>query len=323
MQILGIGTTVVDRVVMMDCYPTVDTKKEIQQSWTQVGGPVPVALSTAATLGQKTRLLSRWGNDFDGRHISDTLSDRAIDLTFTKTRDDWQSGMAQVWLSQDNGSRTIAFSRGVFPPLSAADITDELLDGCDILHLDGWASEAATTAAIKIKNLGGTVVLDAGSVKPGLDRLLPYIDVLIASKLFCDAYEAAANGQQTPATAAELNDPATDVHANIQQSMCEDLATATQTLAQQIKAVRPGSPTPLTVIRTHGSHGATLCDKDGVFHIDGHQIDCIDSNGAGDIFSGAILHGMAQEWSMLKTTKFANDVAAKSCQTLGNTISPN
>lgn len=287
----------------MAAYPEVDTKKEISHGWTQVGGPVPVALCTAAALGAKTRLLSRWGNDSDGRYIKNTLSKRDIDSDCTKSADDWQSGSAQVWLSQLEGSRTIAFSRGTFPPLTAEDVTDVLLDGCEILHLDGWASDAAIPAAMKMKEQGGTVVLDAGSVKPGLDQLLPHVDVLIASKLFRDAF------QTTPSQ----NNAARQTVDGICEP--ETVQTTLQKSTTERPLARLGIP---TVITTNGAKGATLFNNDGTFNIKGHTVNCVDSNGAGDIFSGAVLYGMTQKWSMLKSVKFANKMAAVACTRFGN-----
>ena len=307
MKILGIGTTVVDRIVVMDSYPDVNTKKEISHSWHQVGGPVPVALSTAAARGTKVRLLGRWGNDSDGRYLSETLSARHFDLRFTKTADNWQSGNAQVWISQNDGSRTIAFSRGVFPPLTSSDITDEVLDDCNILHLDGWAADAAIAAAMKMKQQNGTVVLDAGSVKPKLDQLLPYVDVLIASQLFQDAFWTA---RQTEDELCE-GTPADGLVSQRSNPKKETTKTATDANWATL-----GIP---TVITTHGEQGATLHTKDGTFIVDSHKVDCVDSNGAGDIFSGAVLHGLVQEWPMRKTVEFANVIAAKSCTQFGNT----
>lgn len=288
MKILGIGTTVVDRVVVIDEYPAQDTKSEIRRSWVQVGGPVPVALSTSAAFGVETRLLSRWADDPDGLFIQTTLASRKIDLQFVCSHPDWQSGSAQVWLSEKDGTRTIAFSRGTFPPLAADDVSDELLEGCSILHLDGWASQAAIPAAIKMKEKGGAVVLDAGSVKPGLHELLPHVDVLIASKLFRNAFRQCS------------------------ASPCS------QTSDQRNLPSEFGVP---TVVTTNGQEGATLYGEDKTHHVQGHKVAVVDSNGAGDIFSGAVLYGMAQGWSMIKVVEFANKTAAESCTRFGNAVS--
>ncbi|MEP3479275.1 MAG: PfkB family carbohydrate kinase [Fuerstiella sp.] len=311
MKILGIGTTVVDRVVVMDAYPDADTKKEISDGWIQVGGPVPVALSTATSLGTDVRLLSRWGNDGDGRFITDTLSARRIDLGDSKNADAWQTGSAQVWLSQKDGSRTIAFSRGTFPKLTASDVTDEFIQDCGILHLDGWASDAAIAAAIKMRQQGGTVVLDAGSVKPGIDQLLPHVDVLIASKLFRDALQSAAASHQTT---QQLLVKLFESHHH--KSTTHDPAGLKPIDEETWKQLNG-----LTVIMTQGENGATLYNQDGVFRVEGHSVKCVDSNGAGDIFSGGVLHGIAQRWPFMQTLEFANRIAAESCTRFGNSAS--
>jgi len=152
----------------------------------------------------------------------------------------------------------------------------------DILHLDGWAGAAAIKAAKIVRANGGTVVLDAGSVKPQMQELLPLVNVLIASQLF--------QNSQFGSTAA------TD---------------------EQLLSL--GIP---NVITTDGSHGATWITDDDRLHEPALRIKVIDTNGAGDVFSGAILHALASGWNRQATLKFANQVAGYVCQHRGNSSLP-
>lgn len=282
-RIFGIGTVVVDHVVALDAYPKRDTKAVIQSHWRQIGGPVPVALSTAANYGLRTHFAGRWGNDVAGHEIRTGLSERGIDLTPSSSDDAWQTGFAHVWTEPTDGTRTIAFSRGEFPPPSQSDIQTHfsILDTCEILHLDGAASEAALTAAERTKRNGGIVVLDAGSKKPGMEHLLPLVDVIIASDLFCRSWFGA------------------DVPCS------------------QIHELGPGA-----VVRTRGPLGAIYSDGNQEHVTSAIKIDPVDTNGAGDIFAGAFLYGLAHQWPVPRTMQFACFVAGHACCHPGNATVP-
>ena len=112
LRIFGIGTVVIDHVVTLPAFPTADTKCEIETSWRQIGGPIPVALSVAAHYGANTSFCGRWGNDPIGHEIRDGLTSRGIDLSTSQSREEWASGFAQVWIDGQTGQRTVAYSRG-------------------------------------------------------------------------------------------------------------------------------------------------------------------------------------------------------------------
>jgi len=278
MTIFGIGTVVVDDVVELPRFPEADTKVELTRHWQQVGGPVPVALSTAAFYGSKTSFMGRWGNDETGRLIQKTLQQRSIDLSCSRSADAWTSGRAQVWVDSSTGSRTIAFSRGDLIMPDECDIDEPTLKQCQILHLDGWAFAAAIKAASIVNSNGGTVVLDAGSVKPGMHELLPLVNILIASALFRKSLFG---------------------HKDVGSKELLTLG-------------------PENIITTDGENGAAWhCHHDDTTET-AVRVNPVDTNGAGDIFSGAILHAITNKWSRSDSLKFANRVAGFSCAQHGN-----
>lgn len=282
MPIVGIGTVVVDQVVELSEFPDVDTKTEVVNSWQQVGGPVPVALSTAAFYGSTTTFCGRWGDDAHGEFIRKTLTGRGIEVVADSPEEDWASGFAQVWVAQATGSRTIAYSRGRFPLLDESVTSKIDLQMPTILHLDGWAADAAIAAARIVNQNGGIVVLDAGSVKPGMDRLLPHVDILIASQLF-------------------------------QQSRFGvDRATDNQLFQLG----------PTKIITTLGAEGARWLSKDQTLLEPGISVQALDTNGAGDIFAGAVLHAIELGLEPSEMLKFANQVAGFSCGHCGNHTLP-
>ncbi|MCR9202782.1 MAG: carbohydrate kinase family protein [Planctomycetaceae bacterium] len=282
MSVWGIGTVVVDHVVELPQFPGEDTKAEILFDWQQMGGPVPVALSTASHFGSRCRFRGRCGADGAGDYIRRTLQQRGIEFEDDARSDaDWATGFAQVWVTP-SGSRTIAYSRGRFPVLTADDVDTGNITADTVLHLDGWAADAAVAAAKAVRAAGGRVVLDAGSVKPGLNRLLPLVDVLIASQLFRQSYF----GQK-------------HVDARLLLSLG-----------------------PADVLTTDGEQGATWLRRDGRLQVEAVAVVAVDTNGAGDVFAGAVVHGLDRGWSAERVLTFANEVAGYSCGFRGNSSLP-
>ena len=275
----------IDHVVVLPEFPNRDTKSAVQAQWRQIGGPVPVALTTASFYGAKTSFSGRWGNDQAGKEIQQGLADREIDLRASQSSDHWSTGFAHVWTEESAGTRTIAYSRGEFPDPAAEDIQQhrELFDACQILHLDGWAPESALSAAKRMKENGGLVVLDAGSKKPGMEELLPLVDVLVASDLFCGSW---------------FGEP------NVSLDRLRTLGCD-------------------AVVRTKGADGASYSDGELEFNAPAVAVTPVDTNGAGDIFSGAMLVGLSRGWDAKKTVSFANAVAGYACEHRGNSTLPN
>lgn len=277
-SVFGIGSVVVDHVVELGRYPEPDTKNAIKAHWQQVGGPVPVALCTAAFYGTRTTLLSRWGDDPAGRFIRETLHRRGVRIDSTRSQPGWSSGFAQVWTETATGRRTIAYTRGSFPPLTAAELDDQGLRQHSLLHLDGWCGEAAVRAAHNMRASGGRVVLDAGSRKTGMETLLPLVDILVASALFRRGW------------------------------------FGTDEVSSQ-ELLRLGPP---LVIATDGPHGATVLTQDQRVHQPAWEVDAVDTNGAGDVFCGALLSRLANDAPILEAVRFASIVAGYACQARGN-----
>jgi sugar/nucleoside kinase (ribokinase family) len=133
-------------------------------------------------------------------------------------------------------------------------------------------------AAETIRASGGQVVMDAGSVKPGLTLLLPLVDILVASSLFRRDYFG------TP-------DPPDE-----------------QLLSLNVPHV----------ITTDGERGCRWLTADHEIVQSAIDVDVVDSNGAGDVFCGALLFAITQGWPREQMLSFANTVAGLSCGNSGN-----
>jgi len=278
-KIVGLGTVVVDNQIYVEKYPAWDTKTDIRKQRMQIGGPVPTALVLLTRWGQSCSFIGKWSDDIHGGLIEKDLSAEGLDITNSVIVKGESSGFADVWVEESTGRRTIATSRGSFPPIQESELDLTLIKEPVTLHLDGWSSAAAIPAAKHVKNLGGTVVLDAGSPKEGYADLLPLVDVVLCPKRFAKQYFA-------------------------------DGPSAAATKLQGMGVS--------TVVFTEGENDIELFQNDLHLKQPAYKIKALDTTGAGDVFCAGYLYAMTQKMTPEEALKFAAAAAALKCTKIGN-----
>jgi ribokinase len=184
-----------------------------------------------------------------------------------------------VWVEEKTGRRSIAAYRGSHP-VEPHDLQLKRLERFDALHLDGWSTMAAMAAAESIKRTGGRVFLDLGSPKPHLEQLLEQIDV--------------------------VNCPERLIHRLF----------AIDDLEEGAKRLLSMGPSEVTV--TLGERGALHFTNQAMTRHPGFSVAAVDTNGAGDVFSGAMIYGSLHGWAADRKLAFACAAAALKCRNLGN-----
>lgn len=281
-DVLGLGTILVDHQVVVPEFPVADSKNEVVSHRQQVGGPVPTALAMLQRLGQSCAFIGKWANDTSGEFIARDLANENINATHSIVAAG-STGFAHVWIDQITGSRTVAAWRGDFEPIQSDELPNRL-PSCRVLHLDGWSGGAAIVAAEKAKRQNALVFLDTGSPKPDMKSLIKLVDVLSCPERFLHQFEPLLS--------------------------CPDHPSAAQRLLEM---------GPSTVVITQGDRGATAFASDGtVNHQSPFPIQAIDTTGAGDVFCGAFIHGLLNEWPLEQTLEFAAATAALKCSGMGN-----
>ncbi|MCA8995763.1 MAG: hypothetical protein KDA80_02230 [Planctomycetaceae bacterium] len=273
-RILGIGVVVIDHVLTFPRHPEVDTKNEANGSHLHGGGPVPVALAQLNRLGWQPQLISRWGEDPFGHLVEQWLAADGIRFP-NGCRHGETTGLSHVWVEESTGLRTSATVRPQPTDLESL-VTPSVINEVDALHLDGWAYEAAARAARAMKAQDKLVCIDTGSPKPGIDQLLCFADVVNCPRVFCEQFFGSS-----------------------------DLISATRRIAEF---------GPRLVTATDGP-------RDVVLHANGQTWTgkslplekIIDTNGAGDIFSAALIHATWNGWLPEQTLRFAIAAAGLKC----------
>lgn len=179
MRVACCGLTTLDVVQCTDRFPAPDEKLQATSTLMEFGGPAANAAFTAAALGASATLVSAVGGGSVGRLVGEQLADASIDL-LDLAGDDWQAPVSSVIVSGANRA-VVSMNASDAAPRG---LPDDALDGCSALLVDGHHLDLCVNAARRARTFGIPVLLDGGSWKPGLNRLLPLIDAAVLSADF-------------------------------------------------------------------------------------------------------------------------------------------
>ena len=282
MEVLGIGVAVRDIAVRLDAFPETDRKYQARELLETGGGPVPTALVTLARLGRQVAFAGVLGDDAAGSFIEQGLRLETIDVGGVVRREGFASPVSVIVV--ENGRRTILEYSQYGLPLSLAELeaTGVALEGYRAFLADARLVEIQLAVARRVRAAGGVVVLDCGHPREGVDDLLGLTDIAILSH----TYPESSHGEGYDAQ--------------------EFLARLWGRLAE-------GGPRVAGL--TLGEQGCALYTQDdGFVRIPGHQVESVDSTGAGDVFHGAFVHAWLNGGSAVEAARFANAAAALSCR---------
>ena len=234
-------------------------------------------------------VLARWGvsarfagvvcRDRFGRVILEGLEDEEIDTSAVRIESGERSQFAFICVDKGTGKRTIFWGRPENSSFPAADVPEGFLDDADALHLDGLFVEASQHLAKKAKERNIPVILDAGSLRPGMLELVRYTDHLIAAEDFIGRFRPEAS------------------------------------LTTRLNELRKMGPQVVTV--TLGERGSVSLWEDVPCRFPALRVEATDTTGAGDVFHGAYIYGLLQGWSVPERIRWATVAAGLSCRSLG------
>ncbi len=279
-QVVGIGATVFDTLMVMDAYPIEDTKLQVAETKMQGGGPCATALVASAKLGISAAYMGTVGDDYFGRFMLQDLEKWGVDTKCVRIAPGLVSFHSVVFLNRQSGTRTCLWNKGTVEAPTTSELHLDVLGHARILHLDGHMLDAAIYAADFCRKAGVKVSLDAGGTYPGIADLLSRVDYLIPSEEFA----LKMTGANT----------ATDATTKLHDSYMPELVVVTQ-----------------------GDRGGILCDAKGVRRYRSFNVEVVDSNGSGDTFHGAFLAGKLYGMNNDAACEYASAAAAIKCTRLG------
>lgn len=288
--VLACGVAVLDVQQTVERLPGPDEKLVANELLVASGGPAANAAVTAAALGVGARLVTRIGGSPLGTLISADLAAQGVDVVDRAGPLD-QPAVSTVLVTRGTGQRAVV---SVNPLPHGATVADggsdaanwrALVQGMDAVLVDGHHLDLALPLVEAAHAAGVPVLLDGGSWKPGLERLLALVDIALISAVF-----------RVPADlAGRTGRPGDDVLA------------AVRALGSPVVA-RSRGPLPIEVLTAAGRAEVPV-----------PQVEVVDTLGAGDV-----LHGALSAWLAVRGTgdlqaglAWAARVAADSCTAAG------
>jgi sugar/nucleoside kinase (ribokinase family) len=181
---LFVGLTTLDLIYGVAHLPQSNQKQTAADLAIAAGGPATNAAVAFRHLGNRAKLLSAIGqHPLTGLVRADLETQQVELLDLAPDRED-PPPLSSIMVTAKTGDRAVVSRNAVNLQAEAHQIPPNVLQGVDIVLIDGHQLEvsAAIAQAAKAKNI--PVVLDGGSWKPGLENVLPYIDYAICSANF-------------------------------------------------------------------------------------------------------------------------------------------
>ncbi|HEY9642565.1 MAG TPA: PfkB family carbohydrate kinase [Coleofasciculaceae cyanobacterium] len=187
---LFVGLVTLDLVYLTENLPDRNQKIVALDYTTAAGGPAANAAVTFSYLGNTATLMS-----VVGRHPLSQLA--RADLAY------WQVAIADldadraepvptasVIVTQSTGDRAVVSLNATRSQVAATAIPPNCLQDVDIVLIDGHQMAVGQAIARQAQISGIPVVVDAGSWKPGFEKILPHATYVICSANFCPPCQA-------------------------------------------------------------------------------------------------------------------------------------
>lgn len=280
MDVVGIGVPMYDMVMNVSRMPERDGATNANEAFFQGGGKVATAMVAAARLGKKAGMIAKIGAGRRGKFILDDFRYNGVDVSAcVMGKEGTDSPFCLSLSEEEHKTRIFIGKRGTAGELQPEEIDWEYVKKAKILHLENGEAASAQAARFAKEN-GILTVMDADNYQEGIVRLLPWLDVFIASEFFYrDMY-------------GELD----------YEEGCR-------------KLLEKGVGTAIITLGSEGSVGMTR--EDGFFRMESYRVDVRDTTGAGDVFHGAYIAGLLEGMTAKECVKFASAVAAVKCTCIG------
>lgn len=280
MDVVGIGTPYYDMVINVSKMPGLDGAAGANEAFYQGGGKVATAMAAAARLGRSAGMMAKVGENHRGQFIINDFRYNGVDTSAIIVDAPGTSSPFCLSLSEEEHKTRIFIGKeGTAGELLPEEIDYEYLGKAKYLHLEN-GRPASAAAALFAREHGIVTVMDADNYQEGIVKLLPCLDVFIASEFF---YR--------------------DMFGNLPyEEGCRKLLEA-------------GPSTAIVTLGSRGSVGMTA--QDGFFRTESFHVPVRDTTGAGDVFHGAYIVGLLEGMDAPECARFASAVSAIKCTCFG------
>ena len=279
-DVVGVGLNATDTMLKVPHFPAFGGKVPFHGEEYSVGGQVATAIVACARLGLRAKYIGTIGDDERGRIQMESLQTSNVNIDHVQLRKNCPNQSAYIIIDEATGERTVLWSRADCLAISPEEITEDQIVGSRLLHIDGHDTKAVEHAARIARANEIPVTVDVDTIYKGFDKVLPYVDYLIASSEF-------------PGRWTGIDDP------------FEALTAIQQKFGMKVAAM------------TLGAHGALALIEGRFVYSPGFVVNCLDTTGAGDVFHGGFCYSVLQDMGIEDALTFSNALAALNCTAVG------
>ena len=249
------------------------------------GGSAANTIIALAQMGARTHFDCRVANDISGQFFVQDLHDSGVHSSLSLNESlTGVTGKCLVFATPD-ADRTMNTFLGASGMLDISDIDEEAIKHSEYVYLEGYlvSADCARSAAIQARRIAENM-----GVKTALTLSDPNMVIFFREGM----QEMLGNG-------VDLLFANEDEACELAQS--KDLNSAIESIKRVAK----------TFAITRGKQGAMLYDGTDLIEIAAHQVEAIDTLGAGDLFAGAFLYGQSQGMSFQQSGDLASLASSK------------
>ena len=293
-----------------------------------VGGCAVNMAVTAENLGVRAHVVSCVGDDEVAKMLAEYLGRHALSDRFVR-RTEGASGKCFVFVEPD-GERTFLTQKGaegLFPEeLAEAILADDYaaagVTGYYLLNDD---AERIMEVIEVLHERGTNILFDpsplVGAIRRDLlKRMIDISDVMTPNVTELAVLEEAAGRTLIGEDGGESEKRAED-RALIREDGGEPEKKAVEIAGQELhfkSALQEGTQEndPILIVK-NGASGGTVYTSQGNFSYEAEKCSAVDTTGAGDSFSGALLYSMVNHLDVTDAVRLAAKCAAKTVTILG------
>ena len=256
------------------------------------GGSATNSIYAAAALGTSSGFIGKVAQDEDGEIYNSDLKDNNVEISNCITSSIGKTGNCIVLITPD-AERTMNTYLGVSSETKFSEINFEKLSSATLLFMEAYgvtSSDTKDTAEKLIKSChesGIKIALslsDPGIVAGFKDELRFWMNKKI-DYLFCNHEEA--------------------------KTFCND--NGFDDLRNYAK----------TIFITNGINPTIVLEEKLTYEVSAFEANAVDTNGAGDMFAGGVIHGLSECWEYAVSVKFGNFLASKGVAEIGPRLKKN
>lgn len=249
------------------------------------GGSAANTMIAAAQLGGQVFYSCKVANDETGDFYYHDLKEQRVDTNLGSERDDGVTGKCMVMITPD-AQRTMNTYLGITETFSEKELNLEALKNSRMLYIEGYLVTSPTARAAVQKAL-------SFARENGIKTVLTFSDPSM-TKYFRDGLLEMMGGE-----------PVDLLFCNSEEAT---IFTQKENFDEAFKGLREYARSYAV---TRSEKGAALFDGEREIEVLTHQVEAIDTNGAGDLFAGSFLWALTHDKSFAEAGRLACAAASQ------------